>query len=141
MKRNEPVMYENINNFPPEASYEKAVLDAQNIKSIVIIPSFYNGDLKGFIGFDSVRKSRKWTDEDVHLLRMAGNALCNSIIKIKMQKEKRKLEEKISSIQRLDSIGTLAGGVAHDFNNIMQIISGYAELAGISESDSSSAIS
>ncbi len=138
MKRNEPVMYENINNFPPEASYEKAVLDAQNIKSIVIIPSFYNGDLKGFIGFDSVRKSRKWTDEDVHLLRMAGNALCNSIIKIKMQKEKRKLEEKISSIQRLDSIGTLAGGVAHDFNNIMQIISGYAELAGISDSDSSS---
>ena len=129
MKSDQPIICENINELPGEASSEKEILKNQSIKSIAIIPSFYNGKLKGFFGFDSVKKSRKWSKEDLHLLRMAGNSLCNSVIRIKKVEEKRKLKEKINSIQRLDSIGKLAGGIAHDFNNIMQIISGYTELA------------
>lgn len=38
--------------------------------------------------------------------------------------EKKKLESKIIHAQRIDSIGNLAGGVAHDFNNILTSILG-----------------
>jgi len=38
--------------------------------------------------------------------------------------EKKQLEEKIFHAQRIDSIGNLAGGVAHDFNNILTSILG-----------------
>lgn len=38
--------------------------------------------------------------------------------------EKKKLEAKILHAQRIDSIGNLAGGVAHDFNNILTSILG-----------------
>jgi two-component system cell cycle sensor histidine kinase/response regulator CckA len=41
---------------------------------------------------------------------------------------KRPLEEQIFQAKKLESIGMLAGGVAHDFNNILTTISGYAEL-------------
>jgi len=41
----------------------------------------------------------------------------------------RKLEEQLRKSQKLETIGTLAGGVAHDFNNILTPILGYAQLA------------
>ena len=40
----------------------------------------------------------------------------------------KRLEEHIRQAQKLDSIGTLAGGVAHDFNNILTIIIGAAAM-------------
>jgi PAS domain S-box-containing protein len=42
--------------------------------------------------------------------------------------EKKKLEESLMQAQKLDSLGLLAGGVAHDFNNILTGILGYASL-------------
>ena len=42
--------------------------------------------------------------------------------------EKRQLESQLHQAQKMEAIGTLAGGVAHDFNNILSAIVGYASL-------------
>jgi PAS domain S-box-containing protein len=42
--------------------------------------------------------------------------------------EQKKLQSQILQAQKIQSIGTLAGGVAHDFNNILGIIFGYTSL-------------
>jgi PAS domain S-box-containing protein len=43
--------------------------------------------------------------------------------------EKEKLQVSLGEAQRLDSVGRLAGGVAHDFNNMLGVILGYVEMA------------
>lgn len=45
--------------------------------------------------------------------------------------EKASLNNQLQHTQRLESLGVLAGGTAHDFNNILQAISGNADLAKI----------
>jgi two-component system cell cycle sensor histidine kinase/response regulator CckA len=42
--------------------------------------------------------------------------------------EQKRLEAEIIHSQKMEALGTMAGGIAHEFNNLLQIIQGYAEI-------------
>jgi PAS domain S-box-containing protein len=61
-------------------------------------------------------------------MRGASGTITSVIETIHDVTEKRKLQEQLVQSQKMESIARLAGGVAHDFNNMLSIIIGHTEL-------------
>jgi len=71
----------------------------------------------------------RWVHERADVVYDAHGRPARLIGTVQDITERRQLEEQLRHAQKLDAIGTLAGGIAHDLNNALTAIAGYTELA------------
>jgi two-component system cell cycle sensor histidine kinase/response regulator CckA len=71
----------------------------------------------------------RWVHEQANILRDAQGRPRRMIGTVQDVTDRRLLEDQLRQSQKMEAIGRLAGGIAHDLNNALTAIAGYAELA------------
>lgn len=89
-------------------------------------------DGEGFTGVEGrrARKDGSLVDLRIHTaaMRDPSGTVVGALALLEDLSERRKLEERVRHAQTMESVGRLAGGVAHDFNNMLAVILGISEL-------------
>ena len=76
-----------------------------------------------------IRKNGEFIDVEVSATPFVFNNKNGTLVFVRDISERMHMEGQLRQAQKMEAVGRLAGGVAHDFNNMLQVINSYAELA------------
>lgn len=85
------------------------------------VPSIYN--------IEVLKKSGDTIPVELNVSEIHYDGDRSYMVLLRDLSERQELEGQLRQAQKMEAVGQLAGGVAHDFNNILQVINGYTELA------------
>jgi signal transduction histidine kinase len=104
-------------------------LRSANIHSWLCIPAVGEQRVRAVLAFDTVEGEphERWCE--FGMLRMAFDAIANALDREALERDRERLQENLQHARRMETIGAFASGIAHNFNNIIGAILGYAETA------------
>jgi signal transduction histidine kinase len=105
----------------------KDVLTAAGVRAWACVPLIRPGRARSIMGFDRFRPIQNRI-QPVPIVRLAGDAVANAIEREFLERERAKLTIRLERARRMQMVGSLASGIAHNFNNIIGAILGYSEM-------------
>jgi signal transduction histidine kinase/DNA-binding response OmpR family regulator len=115
-----------VTDLPPNRQMERDILEPQGVQSLLTIPMYYGETFIGFIGFDSVKKTREWSKEHIDLLRLAGEIIAGSIAREKFEKEI--IDARHQAEQANKAKTEFLASMSHEIRTPMSAILGFSEI-------------
>jgi signal transduction histidine kinase/CheY-like chemotaxis protein len=105
----------------------KDVLAAAGVHRWACVPLIRPGRVRGIMAFDAFQTTGL-IDCPIPVAQLAGDAVANAIEREFLERERARLTSRLERARRMQMIGSLASGIAHNFNNIIGAILGYSEM-------------
>ncbi len=83
----------------------------------------------GVVAVQSYDNPELYTERDINLLAYAAGTISIAIDRARVEEERQVLAARAFRSEKMESLGVLAGGIAHEFNNLLQGVFGAAGLA------------
>jgi signal transduction histidine kinase len=116
-----------VDKLPP--GDQRDALQAGNVRRWLCFRRKGVSRLQGVLGFDAVRTQATTRPCELNLLGMAFDAIANAVEREFLEQDRERLETNLQQARRMETIGALSSGIAHNFNNITGAILGYTETA------------
>lgn len=97
-------------------------LRRDGVRSLLGVPITSEGRVFGMLGFHCVEEERVWGEHDQAALRLIADVFHIGLRRKSAEQEAREHRERLLEIQKLEAVGTLAGGLSHDFNNQLTVM-------------------
>jgi signal transduction histidine kinase len=81
------------------------------------------------LGVDAVEGSLQLEADELEVIRLALDVLAGAVRRSALEHDRADLERRLEEASRMEAVGAFASGIAHNFNNILAAIGGYAEMA------------
>jgi signal transduction histidine kinase len=105
----------------------KDALTEAGVRAWAYVPLIRPGRVRGIMGFDRFRPIRNEISP-APIARLAGDAVANALEREFLEQDRAKLSARLERARRMQMVGSLASGIAHNFNNIIATILGYSEM-------------
>ena len=116
----------NVALLPPGAA--KTTLMTFGVQGWACMPLMMPGRARGILGFDTIWPAWR-VFFPLPVVRLAGDAIGNAIERELFERDRAKLAARLERALRMQMVGQLASGIAHNFNNIIGAILGFSEMA------------
>ncbi|RZL87910.1 MAG: GAF domain-containing protein [Variovorax sp.] len=87
MMANKPVVFERLDDLPPDASVDKETWRSIGLRSHVTMPIIVAGELHGALSFGCVRAERRWPDDLLSRMRLLANVLGSALARKHTQEQ------------------------------------------------------
>jgi formate hydrogenlyase transcriptional activator len=108
LHRREVLHVPRVSDLPAEANAEKKEYELQDIRSLINISLVFSGSLIGFLGFDSVRTEKEWSEDTIELLKLVGEMFANAF---ERRRAEEALKESFAQLYKKTSYETIISSV------------------------------
>ncbi|HOW35303.1 MAG TPA: PAS domain S-box protein [Candidatus Omnitrophota bacterium] len=98
IRKQETFYVPEVSAIPPQYANEKKFFQDQDVQSLIVVPMVYAGSLMGFLGFDSVRGPKEWSQDTVVLLKIVGGIFVNAMERKRTDEVLRANEAKLRQV-------------------------------------------
>lgn len=128
------LILKDLKDIPTDEETDMRLMKSIGMKSFMAAPLFFNEEIKGFIGFSSLRKKHVWTPEEIRDIPHIANLFSVVIERYQQRIQSEKKDKEIRQSQESNRLkSAFIGSISHEIRTPLNAIVGFSSIIAETE--------